>query len=383
MSPGGPASVSDEQVALLLDVTGRNNVGDALHWIAEGRPVAGGLTTPLLAALVCCSEMGMAKAEDALRAASRLSLTSKLDTSADLLAVDSIAKPNEYEQALAEVAGRTATGSLADINVNAVTSAQSHNPLVMETLGLVAGLSWRDLRDRSEGRQVPLPGESSGPWKRSQIASAFAIVDEVVTGRVEAQLAEAVAARPVELLLTNATGWAQVETQRTGGVSYGTLLAQRDVGSAWSAHRNRTNAELSRLLVVRLLDALDEAGIGYWSTEGENPVTRKFLTEKAVHKGRKSPGQLSAVTRAASGEPNYAVLVSIARDGGTARKTASTFLGLPGILTLPGILMLVGTGWAARSETDQLVRAFRGRVFTEKSLSALALLAATPSPTPD
>lgn len=369
-------ALSEQHTRLLLQVTGRSDLADALHWIAERRLVADGLTNTLLIALVSAADCGLPSSDAALRVAARSALRSTLDTSADLVSTDSIVSPHRYQRALAEIAERTPTGSLADINAQAAGAAQAENPLVIEALGLIAGLSWRDLRDRSETRGVPLPSKPTGPWKSSQIKSVFDLVDEVVTGQVRPQLVEAVAARPLELLLGSSTcSWSDIEALRTGGVSYGTLLAQRDVGSAWSAHRNRTNNEISRLMILRLLEALSTAGVTYWSTEGDSPVPRDFLSRKAVKQG-KTPGQLVAVTRSMGGSPRYAVLVSVARDGGTARKTAATFLELPDLLALPGVVLLVGTGWADRGESDKLVRAFGGRVYTEHSLPALAAMAA-------
>ena len=360
---------------LLVDVTGRTDVGDALRWIAEKRPLLDVLPNRLLTALVAAVDGGLPSAEAALRVAARSALRSTLDTSADLLLTETIVPPHRYQQALADIADRTLDGTLATISVESVGAAQAENGLVVEALALVAGLSWRDLRDRSEARDVSLPTQSSGSWKSSQVRSVFNIVDELVRGQVQPQLEEAVAARPLELLLTDVRGWEAVEILRTGGVSYGTLLAQRDVGSAWSAHRNRTNNEISRLMVRRLLQALRAAGVTYWSTEGENAVPPAFLSSKAVRQG-KTPGQLSVVTRATDGSPRYAVLTAVARDGGTARKSAATVLKLRGVLTLPGAAVLVGTGWAQRGESDDLVRAFDGRVYTEHSLPAFAAVAA-------
>jgi len=375
-------ALSDEDTRLLLRVTGRTDLADALRWIAERRPVAEGMTNTLLTILVSAASRDLPSADAALRVVARSALQSTLDTSADLVSTDRIVPPHRYQQALDEIAARTLTGSLANINAQVVGAAQAENPLIIEVLGLVAGLSWRDLRDRSESRGVPLPAKSTGPWKSSQIKIVFDLVDEIVTGQVRPQLIEGVAARPLELLLGNSTSsWSDIEVMRTGGVSYGTLLAQRDVGSAWSAHRNRTNNEISRLMILRLLEALRTADVAYWSTEGDNPVPRAFLSSKAVKQGE-TPGQLTAVTRSTDGSPRYAVRVSVARDGGTARKTAATFLKLPDLLALPGAVLLVGTGWADRGESDKLVRAFGGRVYTEHSLSALAAMAAEPSESP-
>ena len=129
-------------------------------------------------------------------------------------------------------------------------------------------------------------------------------------------------------------------------------------------------------MVRRVLAALDEAGVGYWSTEGDAGVTKRFLGGQAGVHG-KPPGQLSVVTRREDGAAAYAVLVAIARDGGTARKTAATLLQLPKRFTVPAVLVLFGTGWAHRGESDDLVRAYSGRLYTEHTLTDLAHLTAS------
>lgn len=158
-------------------------------------------------------------------------------------------------------------------------------------------------------------------------------------------------------------------------------MAQRDVGSAWSAHRNRTNREISRLMVLRLLEALDAVGVSYWSTDGKHHVPKKFLAGKAMKQG-KTLGQLSVVTRDSEGKGRYAVLIAVARDGGTARKSAATVLKLPERLVLPGVAVLLDAGWSERGESDDLVRAFAGRVYTERNLPDLAAMAAAVSDPP-
>jgi hypothetical protein len=205
--------------------------------------------------------------------------------------------------------------------------------------------------------------------------SAFAIIDDIVCGRVDSQLPGTVASRPIELLLGSTVGWAAVEALRIDGVSYGTLLAQRDVGSAWIAHRNRTNTELSRLMVRRVLAALEKSHVDYWSTEGDKPVDKGYLGKRAGVSGR-PPGQLCVVTRGADGSAGYAVLIAVARDGGTARKTAATLSQLPQKISIPSVLVLFGTGWADRGESDDLIRAYGGRLYTENTLTHLATMAA-------
>lgn len=372
---GTAPTLAAEHESALLAATGRSEIVDALAWIAEGRPVSGVDGASMLTAVVAAADSDVRGADAALRAAVRSALRSTLDTSADLVLSDSIVPPHRYQAALANVARRTPSGTLSDITSATVMAAQADDPLVMETLGLVAGLSWRDLQARSQARGVPLPGDSHAGWSPSQVLAAFRVIDDIVRAQVEPQLAGAVAARPLELLLDGSKGWDVIEKLRADGVDYGTLLAQRDVGSAWSAHRNRSNNEISRLMVRRVLIALDDHSVGYWSTEGDQPVAKSFLGGRAGVAG-KPPGQLSVVTRRADGAAGLAVLVAIARDGGTARKTAATLLQLPKKISVPAVLVLFGTGWADRGESDDLVRAYGGRLYTEQTLDGLASLAA-------
>lgn len=367
--------LAPEHESTLLAATGRTDLVDAIHWIAEGRPVSGVDGASILRAVVAAAGSGVRGADAALRTAVRSALRSTLDTSADLVLTDSIVPPHRYQAALATVARRTPSGTLSDITSATVMAAQIDDSLVIETLGLVAGLSWRDLQTRSQARGVPLPGNSQAAWNPSQVLGAFRVIDDIVRAQVEPQLAGAVAARPLELLLEGSGGWDVVEKLRTDGVDYGTLLAQRDVGGAWSAHRNRSNNEISKLMVRRVLSALDDQSVGYWSTEGNEAVAKSFLGGLAGVAG-KPPGQLSVVTRGTDGAAGLAVLVAIARDGGTARKTAATLLQLPKKITVPAVLVLCGTGWADRGESDDLVRAYGGHLYTEQTLDGLASLAA-------
>jgi hypothetical protein len=368
------SDLEDEHLQVLLQATGRRTITDALHWIAEGRSLRG-RRDRLLVALVAATDRQLPRSVESLRAVSRKALNSTLDTSADLLETSTVIPPHRYQRALADVADRTTGTSLSNITVEAVGAAQSENSLVIEALALTAGLSYRDLHERANVRGTTLPGESRKPWSASQVRAAFEVIDEVVQGTGAAQLSIAVAARPIELLLPGTTGWDAIEALRTGGVSYGTLLAQRDVGSAWGAHRNRTNNEVSRLMVRNLLEALDGRGVTYWSIEGAGNVSKAYLTDKAMTSGNKL-GQVTVVTRGSDGAGSLAVLVAVARDGGTARKSAGTILKLREVLKLPGAAVLIGTGWANRGESDDLVRAFKGRVFNEQSLEDLAELAA-------
>lgn len=376
---GEGSSLADGPRVLLLAATGRASLSDALGWIAEGRALRPTPVHELLGALVTAAHLGLPAADAALRSVSRRALTSAVDTSADLLQTDTIRAPAEYDAALAAVASCTPTGTLLGISPDAVAAAIAEHGHVIEALGHVAGLSWRDLRDRAAARGTALPGSSTGPWQMRQISVVVEIIDEVVRGVGTVRLAGAVAARPVELLLndTPVNGWQAVEDLRTRGVSYGVLLAQRDVGGSWGAHRNRTANAVSKLVIDELLTALVNADVSYWSTGGPTSerVPKAFLAQHAALAG-KAPGQLSVVTKGIDGTARLAILVAAARDGGTARKTGSTLLKLPPVLKIPGAVVLIGPGWADRGESDDLVSAFGGRVFTDQTLGDLAALAA-------
>jgi hypothetical protein len=220
---GNGRELAPEHVSALLAATGRSDTVDALHWIAEGRSVSGVDGASLLTAVVAAADSGIRGADAALRTAVRSALRSTLDTSADLVLTDSIVPPHRYEAALATVARRTPSGTLADITSATVMAAQADDPLVIETLGLVAGLSWRDLQARSHARGVPLPGDSQGAWNPSQVLGAFRVIDDIVRAQVQPQLAGAVAARPLELLLEARAGGMRsrsfVPTESTTGLS--------------------------------------------------------------------------------------------------------------------------------------------------------------------
>ena len=148
---------TDDHSATVLRATGRRDLSDALAWITEGRRLTGAVRPDeLMAALA--SLQSIPKSESALRTVARSALVSTVDPSADLLGLETVIRPAVYRAALDEVARHTRSGSLADVNAEAVWSAQERNPRVVATLGLVAGLSWRDLRDRLAGM-----GSSPGP----------------------------------------------------------------------------------------------------------------------------------------------------------------------------------------------------------------------------
>jgi hypothetical protein len=291
-----------------------------------------------------------------------------LDPSADLLAIENVTEPSELRRALDVLAGFCRNGTLVRVDPAALTAAQRENAHVVEALCAVAGLSFRELSDRAA--PASLPSSVTGPWTTAQLDAVFEIFDQIVRGSVKARIQGGTPARPVELLLPVAgapDGWAAVEAFRTRGVPYEVLLAQRLVGSAWSAHRNSTAQVLPALIGDDVCAHLEAATISYWRLGRQN-ITKKFVAERIATGS--DIGQVSIVAHA-DGRPLLAIAVSIATDGGTARKSGGKLEQLPAQLSVPAAVVLAGPGWAHRGESVGLVRAFAGRVFTDQTLDDL------------
>lgn len=173
-----PVALSPQFCATPLAATGRVDLVDALHWIAEDRSLVDGAdVSGILTALVAAADAGVQGSESALLAAVRAALRSTLDTSVDLLLTGSVVSPHRNQAALANVARRTPTGSLADITSTAVLAAQADDSLVVETLGLVAGLSWRDLQARSQA------ASSMALWPLGQWRCSWTVLSVVARSR--------------------------------------------------------------------------------------------------------------------------------------------------------------------------------------------------------
>ncbi len=317
-----------------------------------------------------------------MRTATRIALASDVDTSADLLDVENLCSPREFTEALADVASYTASRTLADINAAAVGAAQKRNPLVVLALCQVAALSFRDLGERAIARDgTRLPPSMTGSWSPSQIRTAFAVIDDVVEGRVKPFLPGATASRPIELLIdddaaeqTGPTNWNRVDEWQRNGIPYGVLLAQRFVGGSWAAHRNSTANQVGRIVADWFTSRLVAARVSYWRRGTEaGLLSKRELADLIALDGE--IGQVSIVTRNQQGGPALAVALAVARDGGSARKSAGRLLELPDLLRVPSALVLVGPGWAPRGETDELVIRFGGYVFSDARLDELVQLA--------
>lgn len=373
---------------LLLQATGRTELVDALEWIAEARALPKAPATHLLLqALTTLADSGehAELAGQALKQYARPALRSRLDPSTELLLVDTLTMPASYKESLEEVARHTKSRTLKDITPTAIRAAQDANEHVLETLCAVAGLSFRDLRDRVGTTRLPTSPRRT--WTQAQVEGAFAVIDAVVRGTVTASSPAAAAARPVEFVLAEpgtSGGWDAVEAMRTGGVTYEVLLAQRVVGSAWGAHRNATGSKVQESVRAKLETLLDERNVPHEELRRDRRSRELLRTlgltddadaETAEGGDSSNAGQVAFII----GKPGawrLAVTVSVARDGGTANKSGGKLLTLPRTLAVPLAAVLVGPGWADRNETVELVRALGGRVFSDATLTGLADLAA-------
>jgi hypothetical protein len=93
-------------------------------------------------------------------------------------------------------------------------------------------------------------------------------------------------------------------------------------------------------------------------------------------------GDIGLVVRTAGDyRPFYAVTFTLAKDGGSARKSGGTKIRMvrPRV---PVAIVALGPGWAQRRETADLVRSFAGAIFTELTLDALVDRIASAAPNP-
>ena len=364
----------EDLAATVLRATGRQDLRDALAWIAEGRRLTGAVRTDeLMAALAA---LRTHSSEAALRTIARTALVSTVDPSADLLGLETVIQPEVYREALEEVARYTPSGSLVDVTTEAVAFAQERNPYVVATLGLVAALSWRDLRDRiaTLDSSPGTPVSPEGPWSQEQISAALDVIGRVLNGSLNAQLEGAQPARPIELLCADAptAGWDAVSRLFHDGVDYETLLAQRAVGGAWLSHRQATASQLPARIADRVCTALENAGLRFRRATGVGGATPKRGLKDLLGG---EPGQVGVVVVSRGGAPRLAIAISVARDGGTARKNGGRLKTLPSQFDAPAAVLLIGHGWAERGESLELVQAFTGRVFTERSIDDLVSVA--------
>jgi hypothetical protein len=351
--------------SVILNATRRQALADSIAWIGEGHPLAAG-TEPaaLLQALMISGGSG-ALADAAVRRVVQEAAASDFDTATVIFAPEWLPTPETFRHALEVLAGKTVDGTLATVTAQAALSAQREDPQTMHALCFVAGMTYRDLRERVSG----IPSTAEGPWDRESVAAAFAVIDAVVRGDVTSEVEGTIPARPVELLLPlgSVKGWQDVEKFFSDGVPYELLLTQRVVGTAWGAHRNRTSSHVRYATAAALGAELERRGVEYLRTTAVGGDVQPSAVEELAGTGK----QLGLVALSLTHRPVIGVAFSTARDGGTARANIGGLL-MAREANIPVALVLTGPGWAGRGETVQLARAFNGRMFTDRSLSVLA-----------
>lgn len=352
--------LTDDDSQYLREVTARKTVEDAVAWISEGRSLRGESSRRLLGVLNSAVQMDLSGAEQAYRRIVRELLASDLDTSAKIQAEDDVITPEECDAVLSCLVEHSG-GSLSKVRSGALRAAVDMHPHAIEVYLQVAGLTWREARERADTR---LPGSPDGRWTATQLSAVTRLVSASLSGEGQ---------RPIESVSATASAWDVADKAQATGVSYGTLLAQRIAGGVWLAHRTRTAGFVRRSIAARVTADFETEGLLYWASVGErgDTVSVPYLSEQ-VAKNDSDVGQLAFVTRTKEYNPTAAVLLAVAHDGGTARKTAATLLAAPGALKVPAYLLLAGKGWAARNESGALFDTYEGRVYTDRSTKTMA-----------
>ena len=354
----------------LRQITHRGTTADALAWISEGRSIARPFDLPILLnalATVAGEATDRSLAEFADRALSlvcRAEVRSELDPSTELFALEAISQPAQYRTTLDALAARTASKTLRDVTLAAVSGAQADDPNVMSTLCAVAGLSYRDLKSRTA--PIRLPSNIAGRWQHEQLQAAFAVINKIVKGNVASGSAAARPMRPVEHLLPDMddpdhqrerpVGWALVEELRVHGVPFEVLLTQRAVGSSWGAHRNSTSNLVQGEVTTALCKLLVEREVPF-DRLSRNAASRELLARvgagptEAGYKEQNEGGQVTILVHDDEGFA-HAIVVSVARDGEPPGRAARSWLSSQlvwGSRVVPCLSV-----WAGLSETRRL-----------------------------
>lgn len=352
----------------LLSATGQKTIPDAVSWIANRLELqAGADPHDVLRALVALNEPG-GEAAKAIQVLTRHVTKSELDSAAVLFRPESITPASRFRAALSVLVHYCPEQSLERITPGAVVSAQRDDNFVIQTLCMVAGLSYGDVFERVAG----LPSDPAGPWAPDPIRMAFAVIDAVVTGGVSSPLPNAVPTRPLDLMrsvvgVRQETGWALVARQAFEGVPYEVLLAQRMAGGTWLAHRNLTSGLLNHSIADELCAALDAQSITY----RRSSLVGGTVPPRVIQEQARSDKQVGVVVIDRRGHGLYGIVFASARDSGTASKSAARLRTMRRDPDLPMAVVVSGPGWAARNETADLAVAFGGRIYSEKGLAAL------------
>src|SRR5205085_821130 len=128
----------------------------------ESLPSADSFTVPSVVAVPTCSSPAISRGR-----AHRVCHPDAVISRAPGMARNDVTRPGVYRAALDSVAARSPSHTLADVSLAAVHAAQQDDPNVMEVLCSLAGLSYRDLRERT---RVALPTNPTGTWRYEQLS---------------------------------------------------------------------------------------------------------------------------------------------------------------------------------------------------------------------
>ena len=352
---------------MILEATRRDSIDDALNWIAAGWKVAGHVSLDqLLRAVIRLSDHPGARG--AAQRLARMAAASELNSGNVIFGLDEVDTPATFRRALDRLAAVCKGGTLENIDDHAVVAAQRDEPFTVEALCAVAGLAYRDLADRMQGSA---PQDSASSWSPAQIRNAFSVINAIVTGTEACDVENAVPVRPIDLIPelrgTPVGGWATVEAQRSKGVPYEVLLAQRAAGGAWLAHRNRTARHVRHWVADRLAAELEQAGIAFRrsSEAGGDDAPASVMAATGCGK------QIGLAVLDAQEIAVYAVVFAVARDSGTARKSIGSLIQMARPVDLPVAVVVSGPGWARRNAMVELAMAFGGRIYADARIDPL------------
>lgn len=346
---------------VVLAATGRARITDAIAWIAEGHPIAVDVSWPtLLQAVVECSAPGSV-GDTALRRVVREACQSDVDTAKVVFNSESLPKPSDYRKALDELLSRTASHSFTDLTPRSVQRAHYANGLAIEALCLAVGVSYGDACDWF--------GVGAGGWNLEKISRLLEYLDCLVRNSIRSPIVNSIPARALELTQGNENEWSALDSYHNGGVPYEVLLAQRAAGGVWLAHKNKTSSFPNIAAAEVLCAELKVRGIDFRRATTVGGTSRQTDLQTLSGIPKKQVGLVVLKNEI----PTFAIAFSSARDGGTARANGDGLLQIP-LTSLPMALMLTGLGWAMRPETDRLAKHFEGRLFTERTTSALIQL---------
>jgi hypothetical protein len=372
-------ALDEEHERILLAATHRRTVANALSWIAEGHALDESVSLNSVVEAVLEAERVGANAREAVVAISQRLTRSLLDPATMLFDQGLMPSARTLREALDVLASKCSSGSLDSVTATAVRNAQHAHNGVMETLCALAGITFDELGDRMA--EVALPGDVKGAWNTVQLNRAFEELDSIVRGTTTSGAADALPTRPVELVERvagpdAAGGWERIEALRTGGVPYEILLAQRIVGSSWGQHRNRTSKRPTRAVALDLRERVRARGCDVLLVSGYGGDTSQADVNELVG----GSGDIGLVVRTTGDyRPFYAVTFTLAKDGGSARKSGGTKIKMARP-RVPVAVVALGPGWAQRRETADLVRSFEGAIFTELTLDALVDRIASAAP---